>query len=56
MEVSGQVHAPAALPREGAPGNHCVGGFLGPRTGLDTGEEKNIFLLLGIEPRHPKFY
>jgi len=33
--VSGQQHAPAALyPRE-RPGTHCMGGWVGPRAGLD---------------------
>ena len=32
----GQRHAPAALyPRE-RPGNHCTGGWVGPRVGLDS--------------------
>jgi hypothetical protein len=34
-KVSGQQHAPNALnPRE-RPGNHCTGGWVGPRAGLD---------------------
>jgi hypothetical protein len=32
--VSGQRHAPAALPRE-RPGTHCIGSWVGPRAGLD---------------------
>ena len=33
--VRGQRHAPAALyPRE-RPGTHCIGGWVGPRAGLD---------------------
>ena len=32
--VDGQRHAPAALP-PGRPGNHCIGDWVGPRTGLD---------------------
>ena len=33
--VSGQQHAPAALyPRE-RPGTHFIGGWMGPRAGLD---------------------
>ena len=33
--VSGQRHVPAALyPRE-RPGTHCIGGWVGPRDGLD---------------------
>jgi hypothetical protein len=36
--VSGQLHAPAALSSEKeAPGNHRIGGCVGPRRG---GEEK----------------
>jgi hypothetical protein len=34
--VSGQIHAPAALPPgERAPGTHWVGAWVGPRAGLD---------------------
>jgi len=37
MEVSGQLHAPAALPpKERAPGTHWIGGWVGPRAGLDA--------------------
>jgi hypothetical protein len=37
MEVSGQLHAPAALPpRERDPGTHWIGGWVGPRAVLDT--------------------
>jgi hypothetical protein len=32
VEVSGHLHAPAALP----PGTHRIGGWVGPRAGLDT--------------------
>jgi hypothetical protein len=31
----GQRHAPSALPQE-RPGTHCIGGWVGPRAGLDT--------------------
>jgi len=34
MEVGGQCHAQAALPRE-RPGIYCIGGRVGPRAGLD---------------------
>jgi hypothetical protein len=37
-------------PRERAPITHWIGGWVGPRTGLDTGEEKNSQPLLGLEP------
>ena len=33
--VGGQRHAPAALSPGERPGNHCVGGWVGPRAGLD---------------------
>jgi hypothetical protein len=37
VEVSGQVHAPAALYfQESTPGTHWVGGWVGLRAGLDT--------------------
>ena len=34
MGVGGKRHAPATLPRE-RPGTHRVGGWVGPRAGLD---------------------
>ena len=34
MRVGGQRHAPVALPPE-RPGTHCIGGWVGPRAGLD---------------------
>ena len=34
MVVGGQRHASAALPPRKRPGTHCVGGWVGPRTGL----------------------
>ena len=33
--VGGQRHAPAALPPGRRPGTHCIGGWVGPRAGLD---------------------
>jgi hypothetical protein len=35
MGVGGQLHAPAALPPGKIPGTHCIGGWVGPRAGLD---------------------
>jgi hypothetical protein len=35
MGVCGQHHAPAALRPGKRPGTHCIGGWVGLRTGLD---------------------
>jgi hypothetical protein len=35
-------------PGERAPGTHWIGGWVGPRTGLDVVEKRNIFPLPGI--------
>ena len=35
MGVCGQRHAPAALPPGKKLGTHCIGGWMGPRAGLD---------------------
>jgi hypothetical protein len=42
MEVSGQLHAPAALPPERDPGTHWIGGWVGPRAVLDAVVKKKI--------------
>jgi hypothetical protein len=39
MGVSGQHHAPAALPQEKRRGTYCIEGWLGPRAGLDGCEK-----------------
>jgi len=33
--LGGQRHAPAALPPGKRPGTHCIGGWMGPRAGLN---------------------
>jgi hypothetical protein len=33
--VGGQRHVPTALPTGNKPGIHCIGGWVGPRAGLD---------------------
>jgi hypothetical protein len=38
MGVGGKLHAPAALPGK-RPGNHCTGGWMGPRASLDGCEK-----------------
>jgi hypothetical protein len=43
MEVSGQIHAPAALPpRERDPGTHWVVGWVGPGAILDAVVKRKI--------------
>jgi hypothetical protein len=43
MEVSGKLHAPAALPaRETVHGIRCIGGWVGPRAGLDFMDKREI--------------
>jgi hypothetical protein len=51
MEMSGQLHSPAVLTPGGrAPGTNWRGGWVGPRSGPDTGEEKNILSLQELNP------
>jgi hypothetical protein len=51
MEVSGQLHTPAALPSRGrAPDTHWIGGWVGTRASLDTVTRKIPSLLAGLEP------
>jgi len=33
--VGGECHPPATLPGGKGPGTHCIGGWVGPRAGLD---------------------
>jgi hypothetical protein len=40
------------MERERAPGTHCIGGWVGPRTSLDVLEKRNLLPLLGIQPRY----
>jgi hypothetical protein len=35
MRVGGELHTPAALPPGKRPGTLCIGGWVGPRAGLD---------------------
>jgi hypothetical protein len=52
MEVSGQLHAPAALPsNEMAPYTYWIGGCVGPGAVLDTMVKREIpSPLSGIKP------
>jgi hypothetical protein len=49
LEVSGQLHAPAALPPGNSPGTHFIGGRVDPRAGLDDMEKRKFFTLPGLE-------
>jgi hypothetical protein len=52
MEVSGQLHAPTALPfGKRASGTHWIGGWVDPRAGLDDVEKRKFLSLPGLEPR-----
>ena len=42
MEDIGANHAPAAYGREKKPGTLCIGGWVGPRAGLDDEEKRKI--------------
>jgi hypothetical protein len=37
--------------RERAPGTHCIGGWVGPRTGLEDMEKRKFLSLMGLELR-----
>jgi hypothetical protein len=47
MEVSGQLHATAALIQGKSSGIHCIGGWVGPRTGLDDVERRKYLAPTG---------
>jgi len=53
MEVSGQLHAPAALPLgERTPHTHWIRRLGGPQSQSECGgEEKNSQSLLGMKPQ-----
>jgi hypothetical protein len=38
-------------PRETTPGTHWIGAWVGPRTGLDVVDKRNILPLPVIQPR-----
>jgi hypothetical protein len=51
MEMSGQLHAPAALaPGASETGIHYIEGWVGPRVGLDVMENKNFSLYRESNP------
>jgi hypothetical protein len=57
MEVSGQLHSPAALPpRERAPGTHWMGGCADARAVLDSVVKRKITSPhRETNPRNPVF-
>jgi hypothetical protein len=49
MDKSGQLHAPAALPRgKQPPGTQCIGGGVGSGATLDVTEKGEVTLSLSI--------
>jgi len=42
MEISGQLQALAGLPPGRALGTHWIGGWVGPRAGLNAVEKRKI--------------
>jgi hypothetical protein len=50
--VNGQLHVPADLPPgKDPPGTLWIGGWVGPRTGMDYVERREILPLTGLELR-----
>jgi hypothetical protein len=48
--VSGQLHAPTLGER--APSTHWIGGWMGPRAGLDDVENRKYLILPGLTLQH----
>jgi hypothetical protein len=40
-------------PREGTPGTHWIGGWVGPRAGLDDVKKRKFLILPGLELVQP---
>jgi hypothetical protein len=51
--MSGQLHAPAALPRERAPGIHFIGGWVDPQSRSGRYVEVKIFYFTGTRTPAP---
>jgi hypothetical protein len=49
--VSGQLHAPAALPPDKVLGTHRIRGWVDPRVGMDVVEKREFLTLMGHEFR-----
>jgi hypothetical protein len=46
LEVSGQLHTPAALPPGRISGTHWIGGWVDPIAGLDDVKKRKFLTLL----------
>jgi hypothetical protein len=54
MEMSDQLHAPAALPQGRDLGTHWIGGWVGSRAGLDIVVKRKIrSICQDSNPDHP---
>ena len=53
MGVGGQHHAPAALPPGKRPGTHCIGGWVGLRTGHKSEGDWKFFWQIYRRPNQP---
>jgi hypothetical protein len=53
MEVSGSFTPRPLYPPGKVPGTHWIGGWVGPRTGLDDAEKRKFRTLPGLELRPP---
>jgi hypothetical protein len=51
LEVSGQLHDPAALPPAKSSDTHWIGGWVSSRAGLDDVEKKKFLTPLALELR-----
>jgi hypothetical protein len=49
LEVSGQLHTPAALPRAKSPMSHWIEGWIDPSFGLEDLEKRKFLTLPGLE-------
>jgi hypothetical protein len=54
MEMSGQLHAPAALPWVRVLSMHCIETWVGTTACLNVGQTEKSLSLLGIKPQLPR--
>jgi len=55
MDMTCQVHDQAASPSRREPATHCIGGWVGPRAGLDAMVKRKPLSLPGIEQPSVQF-